>query len=178
MHNDAVSLEMCGALQDIQISKEGITIVGHSGDTRSTLHIQPDGRILFLFEPHPPKRSKVSLIPSRTQSGCPRKHPEDETVFVQVTTEDPSTFADLTFAETVRYFRLEAHLTQRELARRANYVPETICRIESGARKQTDKNIWRLIRGFGWKQDDPRIPILVSKYEEEEKGEIKEACDS
>jgi transcriptional regulator with XRE-family HTH domain len=49
----------------------------------------------------------------------------------------------------LRYWRLRAGLTQRELAARSGVTPETVCRLEQGARPGTLRTWHRLSRVLG-----------------------------
>jgi len=84
-----------------------------------------------------------------------------------VSLEDPSTFENLTFGQTLRYLRVSENLTQREIEKRLGYSDSSqgvIARYERD--KSVPKNLEKIIQSFGWEEDDSRAQLLRTRYME------------
>lgn len=171
VQNKAFSLDVNGTTQGIKIGGQGFVIESRQGNALSTLKVYNNGRILFEFNPHPDEQKDIQAV-WQIESGEPpfknKKILRADKRFSGVTVEDPSTFENLTFGQTLNYFRLEAKFVQRELAARGNIDTSLINKYENGKRSaNTFKTLAQLLKGFSWEQDDPRVQILTSKFQTE-----------
>jgi hypothetical protein len=93
---------------------------------------------------------------------------EVEGVEIVAATVPMDLIRDMSLGELVHYYRMQSGLSMNRFSWDADLSVGTISRIEKGdlEHKVRDITAVKLIRGLGFKEDDPRTQLVLEKIEQ------------